>query len=119
MNARTRLCASRNATCSHRAAIRFGVSEALRHDGYEVQSFSVRGLDDGEIARVVMARPVPSLTEPLGVLGLDCDEVTIAIVGKYMKIQDAYKSIFESLAHAGIDQGQARVKGGVGGHGRG
>ena len=26
----------------------------------------------------------------------------IAIVGKYMKIQDAYKSIYESLAHAGI-----------------
>ena len=26
----------------------------------------------------------------------------IAIVGKYMKVQDAYKSIFESLAHAGI-----------------
>jgi CTP synthase len=29
-------------------------------------------------------------------------KVRIAIVGKYMKIQDAYKSIFESLAHAGI-----------------
>ena len=28
--------------------------------------------------------------------------VKIAIVGKYMKVQDAYKSIFESLAHAGI-----------------
>jgi CTP synthase len=28
--------------------------------------------------------------------------VRIAIVGKYMKIQDAYKSIYESLAHAGI-----------------
>jgi len=30
------------------------------------------------------------------------NKVKIAIVGKYMKIQDAYKSIFESLAHAGI-----------------
>jgi len=29
-------------------------------------------------------------------------KIKIAIVGKYMKIQDAYKSIFESLAHAGI-----------------
>ncbi|HYF50175.1 MAG TPA: CTP synthase [Planctomycetota bacterium] len=28
--------------------------------------------------------------------------IKIAIVGKYMKIQDAYKSIFESIAHAGI-----------------
>ncbi|MCY3022467.1 MAG: CTP synthase [Planctomycetota bacterium] len=29
-------------------------------------------------------------------------KVRVAIVGKYMKVQDAYKSIFESLAHAGI-----------------
>jgi CTP synthase len=29
-------------------------------------------------------------------------EVTIAVVGKYIKYQDAYKSIYESLAHAGI-----------------
>ncbi len=29
-------------------------------------------------------------------------EVTIAIVGKYLELQDAYKSIYESLAHAGI-----------------
>jgi hypothetical protein len=30
-------------------------------DGYEVQSFPVRGLDEGEIARVVMARPVSAV----------------------------------------------------------
>ena len=29
-------------------------------------------------------------------------EVTIAIVGKYLELNDAYKSIYESLAHAGI-----------------
>ncbi len=29
-------------------------------------------------------------------------EVSIAIVGKYLELQDAYKSIYESLAHAGI-----------------
>ena len=29
-------------------------------------------------------------------------KVTIAIVGKYIKLQDAYKSIYESLVHAGI-----------------
>jgi CTP synthase len=29
-------------------------------------------------------------------------EVTIAVVGKYIKYQDAYKSIYESLDHAGI-----------------
>jgi len=29
-------------------------------------------------------------------------KVTIALVGKYIALQDAYKSIYESLAHAGI-----------------
>jgi len=29
--------------------------------------------------------------------------VTIALVGKYMTLQDAYKSIYESLIHAGIE----------------
>src|SRR5262249_2260044 len=30
------------------------------------------------------------------------NEVTIAVVGKYIKHHDAYKSIYEALAHAGI-----------------
>jgi CTP synthase len=29
-------------------------------------------------------------------------EITIAVVGKYIKYHDAYKSVYESLAHAGI-----------------
>ncbi|MDD5166426.1 MAG: CTP synthase [Candidatus Omnitrophica bacterium] len=29
-------------------------------------------------------------------------KVTIAVVGKYMELQDAYKSIYEALVHAGI-----------------
>ena len=35
-------------------------------------------------------------------------EVTIAVVGKYMKHRDAYKSVYESLDHAGIAH-RARV----------
>ena len=35
-------------------------------------------------------------------------EVTIAVVGKYMKHRDAYKSVYESLDHAGISH-KARV----------
>ena len=35
-------------------------------------------------------------------------EVTIAVVGKYMKHRDAYKSVYESLDHAGISN-RARV----------
>lgn len=32
-------------------------------------------------------------------------EVTIAVVGKYIELQDAYKSIYEALTHAAIDLG--------------
>jgi CTP synthase len=30
------------------------------------------------------------------------DKVTIAVIGKYIELQDAYKSIYEALVHAGI-----------------
>jgi CTP synthase len=36
-----------------------------------------------------------------GVLNPQC-KCTIALVGKYIRLQDAYKSIYESLSHAGI-----------------
>jgi CTP synthase len=36
-------------------------------------------------------------------------EVEIAVVGKYIELQDSYKSIYESIAHAGIAN-HARVK---------
>ena len=32
-------------------------------------------------------------------------EVTISIVGKYVKLGDSYKSLFEALCHAGIENG--------------
>ncbi len=34
-----------------------------------------------------------------------CEDVTIGIVGKYIELHDAYKSIYEALDHAGIDSG--------------
>lgn len=33
------------------------------------------------------------------------DEVEVAVVGKYIELHDAYKSIYESLTHAGIANG--------------
>ncbi len=38
-----------------------------------------------------------------------CEDVTIGIVGKYIELHDAYKSIYEALDHAGIDSG-AKVR---------
>ncbi|MFN0009586.1 MAG: hypothetical protein ACKVXR_16940, partial [Planctomycetota bacterium] len=37
------------------------------------------------------------------------DEVEIALVGKYTELHDAYKSIYESLSHAGIGN-RAKIK---------
>ncbi len=34
----------------------------------------------------------------------DCGEVRIAVVGKYMALRDAYKSVFEALSHGAVDQ---------------
>ena len=34
-----------------------------------------------------------------------CDEVRIGFVGKYIDLQDAYKSVYESLRHAGVANG--------------
>ena len=33
------------------------------------------------------------------------EELTVAVVGKYIELQDAYKSIYESLRHAAVDAG--------------
>jgi CTP synthase len=39
----------------------------------------------------------------LGRLRRPAGEVRIAVVGKYIRLQDAYKSIYEALAHAGAE----------------
>ncbi|MDR2641220.1 MAG: CTP synthase [Planctomycetaceae bacterium] len=50
--------------------------------------------------------------EILGRLRSPLGEITIAVVGKYAKHKDAYKSIYESLDHAGIKhQTNVRVRG--------
>lgn len=45
----------------------------------------------------------------VGVLKKPEGEVEVAVVGKYIELQDAYKSIYESLVHAGIDH-KVKVK---------
>ena len=79
---------------------------------YEVPlSYHAEGFDD-EVLRTFGITDAPELdlsrwtdivervTQPEG-------EVTIAVVGKYVGLQDAYKSLAEALVHGGIDN---RVK---------
>ncbi len=63
------------------------------------------GLDDIVVDRFGLECPKPDLSEWDEVLRgeIEADkDVTIAMVGKYMDLLDAYKSLNESLKHAGI-----------------
>ena len=59
------------------------------------------GLDAGPADLSSWQRTVDAMEHPK-------DEVTVAIVGKYVEHKDAYKSLGEALRHGGIKQ-QARV----------
>lgn len=64
-----------------------------------------RGLDDLIVERFGLDCPVADLSEWDRVIDGDLNpqrEVTIAMVGKYMELIDAYKSLNEALHHAGI-----------------
>ena len=70
------------------------------------------GLDDIVVERFGLACHEPDLSEWDDVADskLNPDrEVTIAMVGKYMELPDAYKSLLEALDHAGI-RSRTRVK---------
>lgn len=54
----------------------------------------------------ITAAPEPDLSKwkkVVKTIGAPEREVKIAIVGKYTKLKDAYKSLIEALAHAGVD----------------
>ena len=74
-----------------------GILHAQGLDDYVVERFDLKcsGADLSEWDRVVDAKLHPST------------EVTIAMVGKYMELLDAYKSLIEAMSHAGI---QSRTK---------
>ena len=75
-------------------------------DIYEVPlNLRKEGLDDYVMKRLGLDNTEPELEEWKGLVeriqNLK-DKVTIALVGKYVKLQDAYLSVMESLKHAGI-----------------
>lgn len=73
---------------------------------YEVPlNLRKEGLDDYVVKKLGLKDIEPDLTEWKALVdrihGLK-DKVTIALVGKYVKLQDAYLSVMESLSHAGF-----------------
>ena len=75
-------------------------------------TFHKQGMDDLVVERLGLSCPQPDLSDwerVVNALMHPEKEVTIAMVGKYVELIDAYKSINEALLHAGI-QNKARVR---------
>jgi CTP synthase len=67
--------------------------------------FHREGLDDIVLKLLHVEAPEPDMDEwerMIQRMTAIEDEVKIAVVGKYVQIQDAYKSIIESFTHAGV-----------------
>ncbi len=70
--------------------------------------FADQGVDDFILDHFGMQAPAPELRdwrEPIERAERATREVTIAIVGKYVQLADAYLSVSEALRHAGALQG--------------
>jgi CTP synthase len=82
---------------------------------YEVPlSLVEHGLDELIVRRLALKSGTPELDDWRDLLHRLRDpqhEVSIAVVGKYAEHRDAYKSIYESLDHAGIaNEAQVRIQ---------
>jgi len=84
----------------------------FRHSVYEVPvTFSEQGLDDLIISGLGLEskrRDMQQWNEMLKRIRNPESTVEIAVIGKYIQLPDAYKSIYEALDHAGIAN-RARV----------
>ncbi len=80
----------------------YAVPRELRQQGLDEQVLKQLHLDIWPIKHTVWDTLVRKATQPKR-------ECTIALVGKYISIRDAYKSVHEALQHAGMAN-DARVK---------
>ncbi|MEX2212275.1 MAG: CTP synthase [Gaiellaceae bacterium] len=85
------------------------VSNPDASDVYLVpRALRTEGLDDLVLEKLGMTAPEPDLTdwdELVERIRLRDERVEIALVGKYVKLHDAYLSVHEALKHAGLFQG--------------
>jgi CTP synthase len=78
----------------------------VRHSIYELPlALQKEGLDDLVLELFGLKLPLPKKNiweEIVRRILNPAHEVRIGVVGKYIELQDAYKSVYESLTHAGI-----------------
>ncbi|MGA9764612.1 MAG: CTP synthase [Rhodomicrobium sp.] len=81
----------------------YDVPLAYHEEGLDREVLSAFGIHDSPPPALEVWREISHrIAHPDG-------EVSVAIVGKYTNLKDAYKSLMEALAHGGISQG-VRVK---------
>ena len=68
---------------------------ALQKEGMDELVLDLFGLKIAQPRENIWEKVVRRLLNPT-------NEVTIGVVGKYIELQDAYKSVYESVTHAGI-----------------
>ncbi|WP_082781048.1 CTP synthase [Cephaloticoccus primus] len=78
----------------------------VEHSIYELPlALQKEGVDQLVVDLFRLQRPAPARNiwhQIVGRILNPASEVTIGVVGKYIELQDAYKSIYESITHAGI-----------------
>jgi len=76
------------------------------HSIYELPlALQKEGMDELVVDLFGLKRPAPAKNiwnQIVGRILNPAREVTIGVVGKYIELQDAYKSVYESITHAGI-----------------
>ncbi|MCC6414439.1 MAG: CTP synthase [Opitutaceae bacterium] len=85
----------------------------VEHSIYELPlALQKEGMDELVVELLGLKQPAPEKNiwrQIVGRLLNPAHEVTIGVVGKYIELQDAYKSVYESITHAGIAN-NCRVK---------
>jgi len=78
----------------------------VEHSIYELPlALQREGMDELVVELFGLKRPAPAKNiwhQVVNRILNPASEVTIGVVGKYIELQDAYKSIYESITHAGI-----------------
>jgi CTP synthase len=80
----------------------YGVPVALADEGFDIEIVRLLHLDAGERDMSRWLELLDCIRNPEG-------EVHIAVVGKYVQLEDAYKSLREALMHGGLAHKQRTV----------
>ena len=77
-------------------------------NGFKILLLAKEGVHKGILKKLTLPQKTPKLQDWQKIVRKfksKRKEISIGIVGKYLKLRDAYKSLFEALEHASFQQG--------------